>query len=108
MGKSDYYKPGDYNAICSMCGFKRKASELVKNWQGQYRCPEHNEPRHPQDFVRAVQDVQTPPWVQPPSDVFVSECFPNDKTAIPGRAIPGCMIPGYISPLFDPSLPLPD
>lgn len=53
-----------------MCGRKRKASELVKNWQGMYRCPVHNEVRHPQDFVRAVPDVQTPPWVQPLPTIY--------------------------------------
>lgn len=64
----DYLELGDWNAACSMCGRKRKASELVKNWQGMYRCPEHNEPRQPQDFVRPVPDIQTPPWVQPKPD----------------------------------------
>ena len=70
-GRADYYKPGDWNAVCSMCGAKRKASQLVLNWQGQYRCPEHNEPRQPQDFVRAVPDVQSVPWAQIPIDVFI-------------------------------------
>lgn len=70
MAGRDYLSLGDWNAYCSMCGRKRKASELVKNWQGMYRCPQHNEARHPQDFVRAVPDVQTPPWVQPAGTVF--------------------------------------
>ena len=70
-GRADYYKAGDYNAACSMCGAKRKASQLVLNWQGQYRCPEHNETRHPQDFVRAVPDVQSVPWSQNPVDIFI-------------------------------------
>jgi len=70
MGRADFWALGDYNAVCSMCGRKRKASQLVKNWQGQYRCPEHDDVRHPQDFVRAVPDVQTPPWTQPPIDTF--------------------------------------
>ena len=69
-GRADHLDLGDWNAICSMCGRKRKASTMVKNWQGQYRCPEHNEPRHPQDFVKAVPDIQTPPWVQPPVDLY--------------------------------------
>lgn len=99
MGRADYYKEGDWNAVCSMCGRKRKASELVKNWQGMYRCPSHNEPRHPQDFVRATPEEQTPPWTQPPSaDAFVAVCFPNDQSAIPNYAIPGCVRPGYLAP----------
>ena len=87
-GRADYLELGDWNAVCSMCGRKRKASWLVKNWQGMWRCPEHNEPRQPQDFVRAVPDVQTPPWVQPmPADVFVDlpdylvvEAYPSSTT----------------------------
>lgn len=64
MGQADDLRLGDWNARCSMCNKKRKASELVKNWQGMWRCPEHNEPRHPQDFVRGIPDIQTPPWTQ--------------------------------------------
>jgi hypothetical protein len=75
-GQADFLELGDWNAVCSMCGRKRKASTLVRNWQGFMRCPEHNEVRHSQDFVRAVPDVQTPPWTQPiPADVFVE--FPD-------------------------------
>lgn len=65
MGKADYYAEGDWNAVCALCGRKRKASMLERNWQGDYRCPEHNHPRHPQEFVRAIADSQTPPWTQP-------------------------------------------
>jgi hypothetical protein len=64
-GKFDFLREGDWNTVCYQCGFKRKASYLVRNWQGYYVCPEHNEPRQPQDFVRGVPDVQQPPWTQP-------------------------------------------
>lgn len=97
-GRADYLDLGDWNAVCSMCGFKRKASQLVKNWQGMYRCPEHNEMRHPQDFVRAVPDIQTAPWVQPQSTNYIYTCDPTGRSAIPGYAIPGCVIPSFIAP----------
>lgn len=64
MGRADYLALGDWNAVCFQCGHKRKAGTLVRNWQGYYVCPEHNEPRQPQDFVRAIPDDQTAPWVQ--------------------------------------------
>lgn len=67
MSGADYLDLGNYNATCSMCGGKFKASELEKNWQGMYRCWQCNEPRQPQDYVRAVPDIQTPSWVQPRS-----------------------------------------
>jgi len=65
MGRADYLALGDWNVQCFECGKKRKASQTVKNWQGYYVCPEHNEPRQLQDFARAVPDNQTPPWTQP-------------------------------------------
>lgn len=101
-GRSDFYQPGDWNVACSMCGRKRKASEMVRNWQGQWRCPEHNESRQPQDFVRAVPDVQAVPFSQPETDIDLFFCSFNGNSAIPGAAIPGCSIPGNSA--FDPTL----
>ncbi len=65
MGRADFLQLGDWNTVCYQCGFKAKASTLVRNWQGYYVHPEHNEPRQAQDFVRGVPDNQTAPWVQP-------------------------------------------
>jgi hypothetical protein len=70
-GRADYYEFGGYNAVCYECGRKRKASTLKKTWQGYFVCPEHWEPRQPQDFVRVIPDIITPPWAQPmPQDHF--------------------------------------
>ena len=75
-GKSDFLLLGDWNAVCFECGRKFKASDLKRHWKGYYVCPSHWEPRQPQDFVRGVQDTQTPPWVQPmPADSFVLSDF---------------------------------
>ena len=74
-GRADYLDLGDWNCICSMCGQKRKASQLVKNWQGQWRCPEHNESRHPQDFVRAVADNQSVLWTQLQSEDYIQPTY---------------------------------
>jgi hypothetical protein len=64
-GRADFFSLGDWNAVCYECGRKRKASTLKKHWQGYYVCPEHWEARQPQDFVRSIPDVMTPPWTQP-------------------------------------------
>jgi hypothetical protein len=93
-GRADHLVLGDWNAECSMCGAKRKASALVRNWQGQWRCPEHNEPRHPQDFVRAVADVTAVPWAQDPPDIYIIPCTPQGCSDMPGLAMPGCSVPG--------------
>lgn len=63
-GSADYLKPGSWNAQCYQCGRKKKADEMLRYWQGYYVCPQHWEMRQPQDFVRSVPDVQTPPWTQ--------------------------------------------
>ena len=104
-GRADYLELGDWNAVCYQCGRKFKAGTLMKHWQGFWVCPAHWEPRHPQDFVRSVPDVMTPPWTQPmPADQFVAFCTPNGMTDIAGFAVSGCVVAGYISPMFDPSV----
>ncbi len=78
VGRADFLALGDWNAVCYECGCKRKASTMKRHWKGYRVCPEHWEPRQPQDFVRAIPDVQTPPWTQPPpADVFVSSGVPE-------------------------------
>lgn len=91
-GEADYLELGDWNAVCYDCGRKAKASTLVKTWQGFYVCPHHVDiTRHPQDFVRGIPDVQTPPWSQPqPADSFVSFC--TTVSGIADYAIAGCAI----------------
>ena len=63
-GRADYYAEGEWNAVCFECGAKKKASSLKKHWQGYWVCPEHWEPRHPQDFVRGIKDDMTAPIIQ--------------------------------------------
>jgi len=92
-GKADYLELGDHNAVCWQCGRKFKASQMKKHWQGYYVCQQHWEPRHPQDFVRAVADAVPPPWVQPmPADVFISTCSPLAQAGI---AVAGCARAGF-------------
>lgn len=94
-GPKDYFAPGDWNVICSMCGMKGKASEMVKNWQGAWRHPRCNEPRQPQDFVMPLPTREMAvPFSQPDNDTDLQICTLNGISAIPGVAIPGCSIPG--------------
>jgi hypothetical protein len=93
-GPADYLELGDWNARCSICGAKEKASKMVKNWQGLWRHPRCNEPRQPQDFVRGLQDIQAPAWVQTDEDTDLSICTYNGCSGIPGWAVPGCSVPG--------------
>ena len=73
MGRADYWKPGDPNAICDVCGFKYKLSQLKRRWDGVMACPEDFELRQPQDFVRGVKDQRAIPDARPEvPDVFVT------------------------------------
>lgn len=84
-GRADYLVEGDWNAVCYFDGFKYKASELRRHWQGFYVCKTCWETRQPQDFVRSLPDVQTPPWAQPrPTAVYedTSVLLTNSQDAL--------------------------
>jgi hypothetical protein len=68
MGKADFLRVGDWNAICDQCGQKHKASELRETWDNFMVCPKCWEPRHIQDFVRGKIDKQRVPWARPDRD----------------------------------------
>jgi hypothetical protein len=55
----EYYKPGDHYRICDRSGFKVRASETVREWNGLIVHRDWHEERNPQDFVRGVADNQT-------------------------------------------------
>ena len=95
---SFHFIMGQWNVACSMCGKERKSGDMVKNWQGQWRCPEHNEERHPQDFVREIAKESVPDFVQNPEDVDLETCTPDSISALPGHGIAGCVIAGFVYP----------
>jgi hypothetical protein len=105
MGKADYLKLGDWNAICDRCGAKFKGSALRKTWQGYMVCEKDWEPRQPQDSVRGIADPLAIPWARPKGtpDITLS-CSPNGLTALPDVAVASCAIADYISPSYDPSI----
>jgi hypothetical protein len=100
-GRADFLELGSWNVACSMCGRKRKANQMERNWQGLYRCPEHNEPRQPQDFVRGVKDDPSVPFAQPELDQFVDtgRCNIYQMVAYAGIGVAGCMVAGRLLPL---------
>jgi hypothetical protein len=48
------YNRGDWNSVCDLCGFRYKASQMKKRWDGLMVCPEDFEERNKQEFVRGV------------------------------------------------------
>lgn len=72
------YVKGDPWAICDVCGFKHRKSELRKRWDGLTVCEPDWEPRHPQESVRGRKDKIFVDNPKPrPADIFVE---PGDIT----------------------------
>ena len=65
MGSRDYLKLGDWNAICDLCGFKYKASELRKRWDGFMVCQKDWEPRPPQEYIKGIKEDFSVPFSRP-------------------------------------------
>lgn len=67
-----HYIPGDFWRVCDVCGFRYRASETRKRWDGLMVCKADFETRHPQDGVRAVRDRIIVPEPRPePEPVFL-------------------------------------
>lgn len=67
MGAADFYRDGDYNAICDSCGYKYKFSSLKKRWDNIYCCYKCFEIRHPQDYLKGIRDNMSVPIARPES-----------------------------------------
>ncbi len=62
----NYFRPGDWNAIDDVTGFKVKASETSLQWDGMRT--KKALPRHPQDFLRALPERIRTPWTRSEGD----------------------------------------
>lgn len=72
-----YLKFGDWNAVCDVCGFEFKASELKERWDGARVCDKDWETRHISDLYRYTSHEKAPPWTRPePEDNFIDTSTP--------------------------------
>lgn len=93
-----------YNANCDVCGFKHKASQLRKRWDGLMVCVKDFELRHPMDFYTTRNDAHLLPWtrsdsngidVGPAINPLTHTTWNNNAiagTAVAGEAISGSSI----------------
>jgi hypothetical protein len=70
MDKNWYWKPGAWNVLCPVCGFKFKSDELKLRWDGEMVCEADWEPRHPQDLFRVDPKEKSIPWSKPDTVSF--------------------------------------
>jgi hypothetical protein len=104
----DFYKAGDWLAICDICGFRFKASALRKNWKNEMVCKEDFELRNPQEFIRVRPEKIAAPWVRPEgADVFVGPaCFIWDQSAYADLGTADCAKADYTPMSFQMLLDL--
>lgn len=73
LGPKDHLKLGQWNALCDVCGFKFKNTELRRRWDGFMVCQQDWEERHPQELIKIPQERPAPSWVRPvPEDIFAT------------------------------------
>lgn len=65
MGRADFWKKGQWKAVCDVCGLFYHSSDLKERWDGLMTCRQDWNPRQPQDFVRGIPDPQAIPWGRP-------------------------------------------
>lgn len=71
MENRDRYVQGTWNVVCDVCGFKFKAFELRRRWDGMMVCPADYEERHPQEFIKPVKERSGVPWTRKSDPVFI-------------------------------------
>lgn len=99
------YIPGDYWMACDRCGRRYRKSVMKKTWNNLWVCPEDFEERHPQEYVRGVQDTITVPVSRPwgPSNLLSQSII--DPSGIDNSSVYN---DPPVSELYEPSITDPD
>lgn len=73
------YILGEHWKVCDRCGMKFRKSQTRRTWDGLIVCFDDWEVRHPQDFVRGVEDDQSVKDARPrQTDRFVGTVTADD------------------------------
>jgi hypothetical protein len=75
------YIAGDFWRICDRSGFRVRASDTAREWNGLIVRKGDFEERHPQDFVRGRKDRQTVPDPRPEPTVTMIGPLETTTTA---------------------------
>lgn len=85
-----YFKPGEWNVHCDVCGFKFKSSQVRKRWDGFMVCAEDWEADHPQKHIRVYETTSTVPFVREESVVEQPACYIYSRSAYADLAEADC------------------
>ena len=86
-GPRDYLKIGDYNAICDVCGFKFKFSELRDRWDGFLVCSKDWEPRHPRDFPQPARPERALTKTSPEPSIVYEDVTYSQTPTVPSATM---------------------
>lgn len=87
-----FYKPGEWNVHCDVCGFKFKSSQIKKRWDGFMVCENDWETDHPQKYIRVNETSQTVPYVrEQQDDTFTNVCYIYTSGAYADLGTADCM-----------------
>lgn len=99
MSGNFYHKPGTWNVICDVCGFKYKSDQVRLRWDGRMVCDKDWETRHPQDLPRPARGQIPLPFVRPePEDEFILVCTVAGRQSLPDSGVADCMICELVTP----------
>ena len=79
-GRANFLRKGTNNVECDRSGFKIKATEGRKEWNGYFVYKKFWERRQPQDFLRGFPDRQQPDVSRPGT----GDVFRVETTLMPG------------------------
>ena len=89
MSYNQTYISGDWKAVCDVCAFTFKASELKDRWDGLKVCVKDWEPRHSLDLLKAPKGEKALPWTRPEStDVTSGPTYISEATGVQEVTIP--------------------
>lgn len=91
----DEYRPGEWYALCDVCGFQYYASELfagtATSQKGLRVCRHDLDKQNPQEFVRPKTEKIGVPWSRPQGnedDITLTNLDPGGYTYIPAATQP--------------------
>lgn len=95
--KNTWWKSGEWNSLCDVCGFKYKNNELRLRWDGLMVCSKDWEMRHPQDLIRPLPAEAAPQWTRSESeDQFVpAVCTVEGRQGLADYGEANCAIVGF-------------
>jgi len=101
---STHFKPGQWNVICDVCGFKFKSGEVKTRWDGLIVCKDDFEQRHPMDFMRVTDRTTTVPFTRTEQEdiyieVVTAACNLTTKQPKADQAVADCATVGFIPTL---------